>query len=414
MLPDKKKIVLISSGQPSLNPRLVKEADALSDANYEVTVLYSYWNAWGTEFDRQLISSKKWKAICIGGDPKHKWGTYFISRFIYKVAQIVSRKTKGKAMADWAIARASYFLITEAKKHIADLYIAHNLGALPAVVAAAKANNKSCGFDAEDFHRNETSDDSNNEDVILKTNVENEYITQLNYFSTSSKQIANAYQQIFPNLRPVVLLNVFPNSHLSITKKNIGQRLKLFWFSQTIGPDRGIDDIVKALQLLNKTDFELHLLGNQSPANNSFIDKINNSNISIKFHDPVHSDKLIEFAAQFDIGLALEPGFSINNDIALSNKLFTYMQAGLAIIASNTAAQQDFMNQNPQIGSLYPKKDSEILANILLSYYQNKDKLTRCKSESLRLAHDQYNWEIESLKFLELVRHTLSGNISTD
>ncbi|MDB4926976.1 glycosyltransferase [Mucilaginibacter sp.] len=410
MLPDKKKVALISSGQPSLNPRLVKEADALSDANYEVTVLYAYWNAWGTEFDKQLISSKKWKAICIGGDPQYKQGTYFISRFIYKFAQIVSSKTKGKFMADWTIARASYFLMTEAKKHIADLYIAHNLGALPAVVAAAKVNNKSCGFDAEDFHRHETSDDSNNEDVILKTSVENKYIPQLNYFSTSSKQIANAYQQIFPNLRPVILLNVFPNSHLSITEKHVGYPLKLFWFSQTIGPDRGINDIVDALQLLNKTDFELHLLGNQSPANKSFIDKINNSDISIQFHDPVHPDKLIEFAAQFDIGLALEPGFSINNNIALSNKLFTYMQAGLAIIASNTTAQQDFMNQNPQIGSLYPKKNSEILANILLSYYQDKDKLISCKAEALRLAHQQYNWEVERLKFLKAVKKALQDS----
>ncbi|MEO6850572.1 MAG: hypothetical protein ABI203_06320, partial [Mucilaginibacter sp.] len=72
----KKKILLVSSGQPSLNPRLVKEADSLADAGYNVTVLYAYWNDWGTKFDTDLIASKQWKAICAGGSPGQK-------KFIY-------------------------------------------------------------------------------------------------------------------------------------------------------------------------------------------------------------------------------------------------------------------------------------------------------------------------------------------
>ena len=49
------KIVLISPGQPSLNPRLVKEADTLAANGYDVTVLYSYWNDWGAKFDKTLL-----------------------------------------------------------------------------------------------------------------------------------------------------------------------------------------------------------------------------------------------------------------------------------------------------------------------------------------------------------------------
>jgi hypothetical protein len=158
----KSKIVLISSGQPSLNPRLVKEADALTEAGYEVTVLYAYWNEWGTKYDELLLSKKKWKAVRVGGDPQKQFLTWFFSRLIHKASKAILEKAGNfNYFSEYAIARASYFLIKEAKKHKADLYIGHNLGALPATVKTAKFYKKPCGFDAEDFHRQEITDDVN-------------------------------------------------------------------------------------------------------------------------------------------------------------------------------------------------------------------------------------------------------------
>ncbi|MBC7400095.1 MAG: glycosyltransferase [Mucilaginibacter sp.] len=405
-----KKILFITSGQPSLNPRLVKEADALADAGYTVTVLYMYWNKWGVAFDKELIATKKWTAICIGGEPQHTANQYLASRIIFKVARLVSRKTKGRFMADIAAARASYYLIREAKKHTADLYIGHNLGALPAVVRAAKANNRPCGFDAEDFHRYENSNDDNNDEVILKISIENKYIPQLNYFTTSSLQIAEAYSKIFEDLKPVVLLNVFPKSNFTVID-NDGP-LRLFWFSQTIGPNRGLDDIISALQILNKADFELHLLGDISTSSKDFIDELKNSGVNIKFHAPIPPDEIIPFANQFDIGLALENKVPVNRDICLTNKIFTYMQAGLAIIASDTTAQRYFIAKNPTIGQIYTGKDSQAVAVIISNYYKKPALLTAAKNEALRLGHEKYNWEVESVKFLKLVEETLSTSNS--
>jgi len=201
------------------------------------------------------------------------------------------------------------------------------------------------------------------------------------------------------------LLNVFPKSTCSVTNNN--GPLKLFWFSQTIGPNRGLDDVVNALQLLNKAEFELHLLGDQLPSTIDFITEIINSGINVKLHAPIPPDQIIPFANQFDIGLALENNVPYNRDICLTNKIFTYMQAGLAVIASDTIAQNDFMNKNPTIGNIYPKGNPKTMANILLRYHENKEQLVITKNESLRLGHEQYNWEIESLKFLDLINQTI-------
>ncbi len=403
------KVVLVTPGQPALNPRLVKEADALTDAGYQVTVFFSYWNSWGSDFTKKLLHSKKWDAICVGGDPVEKPLVYFISRVIYSITRFIVKKVGPiNYFAELAATRSAFFLIHEVKKHNADLYIGHNLGALPAIVKAAKKHNAKCGFDAEDFHRNEISDDINSFNFKTAKYLEDKYLTGVDYISASSPQIAGAYQQLYPGKKPITLLNVFPkNTSLKQRSINSADAVKLFWFSQTIGANRGIDDVINALQLLDKNQFELHLLG---APQEGFIDKINSSGISVKFHNPIHPDELTDFAFQFDIGLALEPGFCTNNNLALSNKLFTYMQAGLAIIASDTTAQQDFMSKNSQIGSLYPKGDPKALATILLGYYQNRDELTNCKTQSLRLAHQQYNWETESKKFLSVVKETLLKN----
>lgn len=398
------KIILVTSGQPSLNPRLVKEADALSTAGYEVTVLYTYWNDWGTKFDGPLLKSKKWKAIRVGGDPEQKPLTYLFSRIIHKLAIAGAKKLNLKLFAEFALSRNSRWLIKAASAHDADLYIAHNPGALPAVVKTAKRHGKPCGFDAEDYHRNEVSNDPFSFDVLLKTYIEDKYIPQTNYLTVSSPQIGEAYRKLFPVKEPVTILNVF-NKDIDIIIQQPGSPLKLFWFSQTIGTNRGIEDVLKALHVIKDRKFEFHLMGKlqYNTPKEYFETMAGHMPHRLYFHDPVPPEELTVFASQFDIGLALEPAFSLNNDLALSNKIFTYMQAGLAIIASNTTAQHAFLKKNPEIGKLYEIGNIHSLSGILLHYSENINELDKSRQASLNLAQTSLNWETEQLKFLKVI-----------
>ena len=401
--------MIISSGQPSLNPRLVKEADALADAGYKVTVLYAYWNSWGTQYDRQLLPQKKWQAIRVGGDPEQARALYFISRLINKTATLLYQKFKIKQFAEAAIARSSFFLMRDAPKYKADFYLAHNLGALPAVVKAAKSNKKPCGFDAEDFHRFEASDDINDNGVILKTFVEDKYIPKINYLSAASPLIAEAYNKLYPGKHPVTLLNVFPlDAAVSTPVINRAGPVKLFWFSQTIGANRGIDTIIKALQLLSSDNFELHLLGFIPPGEKAqFIANLQIYDVKLYLHEPVPPDKLIDFASQFDIGLAMENSIPVNRDICLTNKIFTYMQAGLAIAASDTSAQVKLMGEYPTAGKVYRQGDAEMLAGLLNAWHQSRNELLNARIESLRIGRTALNWESEAPKLLNAIKHTL-------
>jgi glycosyltransferase involved in cell wall biosynthesis len=406
------KIVLISSGQPSLNPRLVKEADTLTDAGFDVTVLYAYWNNWATEFDKQLLFTKKWKYIKVGGSPYQNKGKYWLTRILHKTNNFLARKVGfNYGIAENAIGRCTNLLYREALKHSAAIYIGHNLAALPAVVKAAKKNNAKCGFDAEDYHRNEVSDDTNNFDVKIKAYIENKYFPQTDYLTTSSEQITEKYLQHFPSKKIHTILNVFPKNQIKPLLVDLSSPLKLFWVSQTIGPQRGIEIVIKAIAKIRQP-IELHLLGYvQSGYAAALLNLAKRDGMpfeNINFHEPVSSDEIFKIAYKFDIGIATETGFPFNRDICLTNKIFTYLQSGLAIIASDTRAQTKFIDQYPLSGKLYDRTNAESLTKCLLNYIDNTVLLQKTKLYNYQLGQTDLNWENEKLLFLKGIKNVLS------
>lgn len=403
------KIVLITSGQPSLNPRLVKEADALIEAGYQVTVIYQHWNNWGTELDLELLKTKKWEAVRVGGTPKVNKLSYWFSRISFKLYQKLAQQLTFKyKIAENAIGRCTKLLLAKAISLKADLYIAHNLGALPVAVIASKLNKAKCGFDAEDFHRNEVTNDVEAFDTRLKTYIEDKYLHQLNYFTVASPLIGQAYQAIYPALKPIVINNVFSVSFLQKPHftKDI-EPLKIFWFSQTIGKNRGLEDAIEAISLLNNENINLTLLGNIDEIDKTYFislsKKLNLSENQLNFIKPISPDKIFELANTYDIGLALEQSIPLNRNICLTNKIFTYLTAGLAIIASNTAAQKHFLMENPDVGKTYDAGNIQQLKAIISDISHHRDLLNRYKNNALHLAKTTYNWELESEKFLNLI-----------
>jgi len=404
-----KRVVLVTPGQPALNPRLVKEADALTCAGFDVLVIYAYWNAWGTAFDMELLKTRKWKVKRVGGDPENSVLTFFLSRILYKISVTVTKILPDSIFKDWAIARGSFFLIREAKKHKADLYIGHNCGALPAIVKAAKRYGKPCGFDAEDFHRAELTDDRNDFDSMLKARIEEQYLPQVAYLSSSSPGISRAYRDLFVDKSPVTLLNVFPvEPRVKSAKAVDADIIKLFWFSQTISPARGVSDCVKSLKLIDRPGIELHLLGQIDENTRAQLLADAGHNVKVIFHEPISPDEVIFFANNFDIGLAMEESVPFNRDICLTNKIFTYMQAGLAIVASDTTGQAELIAGYSDAGEIYRKGDLNSFVKVINHYMDNPDDLFKAKESSFKIGREELNWENESTKFIELINDTLA------
>lgn len=410
-----KTILLITSGQPSLNPRVVKEADALAEAGYTVTVIYQYWNAWATALDRELLTSKKWQAIRVNGDPIEQKFSYWLSKAIHKAVKKMAKLIGINAVTSiFALSRGTYGLIKKARNIKADLYIAHNLAALPAAVKAASKNKAKCGFDAEDLHRYEAKANNRDFNFRLIKYVEKTYFPKADYLTTSSPLISEQYQSIFPKLSFSTIINVFPIQDIVIKPKKDYNTIKLFWFSQHIGLSRGLQDVIYSLKLLEHEKIELHLLGSLSLQVKTALDEIISdikfdTTPNIFFYEPIAPETLFKFASQFDIGLATEPAFSLNNDYALSNKIFTYIQSGISLIVSDTTAQKQLLEEYPNMGMVYKKNSPGSLAQALQAYVTDRPLLLKHQQQASQYAEKILNWEVEKQKFLSIVKETIGS-----
>ncbi|MGF7038445.1 glycosyltransferase [Mucilaginibacter lappiensis] len=407
-----KNITFITTGQPTTNPRLVKEAETLIGLGYRVKVICCFYQSWAQKFDQEIISRNKNVYIYCGGDPEVHRAAYFKTRIRQKICSLLFGFTKALGVPENAISRTHAEALHLAKKIKTDLYIAHNLGALPAAVIAARYNNAKVGYDAEDMHSGQFV--SNKDGMyLLNKYIEEKYFAQTDYFTAASPLIAKNYQNMYSCLNPVVINNVFPKTKLTLNLNYKTDRpLKLFWFSQTVGGDRGLEIIIAAMSLISKPT-ELHLLGSCLPADKQHILKSAKDNgiheNQIYFHRPIAAGDVIKLAARFDIGMATETASSLNRDICLTNKIFTYVQAGLAVIASDTQAQELFLEQYPDSGNLYHKNEVQSMANCINQYAENPESLYRIRELNYGLGQTTLNWETESKIFRNIVEQTLNN-----
>jgi len=106
----------------------------------------------------------------------------------------------------------------------------------------------------------------------------------------------------------------------------------------------------------------------------SFFERYLKGQRGVVLHEPKSQVELHHLLAYFDVGLALETGKDINNQLAISNKLMAYFQAGLFVLATNTKAQRSFMQEHCSHGLIISLSKAELI-NSLVELLKQKDQI---------------------------------------
>lgn len=406
-------VCLVTPGQPSTNPRLVKEADALVEAGAEVYVVACKFEDWADNADA-TFADRPWTTHWLQfGTQAPRWLDVY-QRARRRACREVSRFV---GMQPGLAERAFHYVIPELTKTTsrirADLYIAHNLAALPPARLAARRHGAKLGFDAEDFHRGQFPDSVWNVERRLTAYLEERHMPHCDYLTAASDGIGAAYAKTLDVPPPTTILNVFPWSDRDAevprdeleTERPDGAR-SLYWFSQTIGPDRGLQDALQALPHL-PNDVVLSLRGQWA---SGYEPKFREQAQALGVHDRVrHLDlvspeELIVRTAEHDLGLALEHPVCQNRRICVTNKLFTYLLAGMPFVATETPGQKPIVQDLPDVARGYPPGDVEGFASAVRSLLD-----ARCAHQAaIRAAKERYSWDVEKKKYLEVVTQTLN------
>lgn len=411
------RICLISPHHVSFQPRILREADTLSEAGHDVRVVSRRIDPTLDERDQRLMQTRKWRLQTVNllraGSQRHRW--FLESVRLRGMQKLVKAGVKNSGVVTGSYMIGLSQLSSVAASEPADWFIAHTQGALPAASAAASRWKAKLGFDCEDLLAYTGTDPPK----VVRA-IEKRYLPRCDYISTPSQLIADHLVQEYDVAAPKVLYNVFPLSLVSgmlpPRERPVKPTLRLHWFSQTIGPDRGIEEAIKAVSLVGE-NVELHLRGQINPEYSSVLDGLAQSfgvGSHLVIHSPVDHDELFRTMTQFDVGLALENPKHENYSLTVTNKIFTYMLSGLAVAATDTPGQREAMNQAPGAGFLYQAGDAQELATALKRWLFNSDELRVAQQAAWDAARAKFCWDVEQKKLFAAMQlaNVADGNIS--
>jgi hypothetical protein len=274
-----------------------------------------------------------------------------------------------------------------------DWIIAHNPASFYPAFFFMRKNGCRLGVDVEDYHPGET----NNKYLKFRLKMLMRMVLpHASYISYASPLIMKAVNNDveLSKINQLSVLNSFSSQEFNFTSLCYDGPLKLVWFSQFIDKGRGLEVLLQVIDQMS--DIELHLVGN---LNNHFFEEYIEGKINVRLHEALPQATLHGKLNYFDVGLALEPGRDLNNQLAISNKILAYAQAGLFILASKTPGQDYFLQQS-NLEYLQTELNESTLYDSLHFLIKSKADIRRGRNNRCKKGH-VYSWECTSNQILK-------------
>lgn len=415
-------VVLLTGSHLCTNPRSVKEADSLTKMGFEVEVLGRQDLPGLFEQDKILLKNRRWKFSPSIFKPMP------LSKMIGRAQRFVGNQLFRSFGLEnrWQLGPLAAALYKEARKRSASLYIAHSEVGMWAAEQLRKEG-KRVGVDMEDWFSEDLLPEARrNRPVQFLKKLETNLLCKGVHSTCTSEAMADALVKKYGCKRPTVIRNVFPRKEREELDGKWKDRpgmarwmtsndpkaarpkeapVSIHWFSQTIGPGRGLESLFLAMDGL-EGNWELHLRGNLK-GYEGWLERVCPTNVrgKLKVHGLVRNEELLSRIAEHDIGFAGELVEPTSRNLTITNKFFQYMQAGLVVVASDTKGQREVASEADGGVVLYSSGDADKLELILNCLIGKSGDMAERRGLAWN-AGTRLCWENEQTKLVEAINET--------
>jgi glycosyltransferase involved in cell wall biosynthesis len=403
-------VVILTGSHLCHNPRVIKEGETIAESGYEVLILGGWSDPILKERDKKLLKSLRVKFSAVM-DNTERTIPRLRARMRNKLGSITHRISGLNNR--WQLGHAYANLRRAAFHQKADLYIAHSEPAMAVAVDLLRFGER-VAVDMEDWYSEDLLPEARwKRPIDLLRSLEGELLTRGAYASCPSHVMSEALVRQFGCPPPVAIYNAFP----WFERRSLDGKLKdrrdrevpsIHWFSQTLGPGRGLEDLVSALPLISYP-VNIHFRGIATPSFETWLGnclpEFWRSRIFI--HGLVPNDELLSRIAEHDIGFAGEMKYCRSRDLTVTNKILQYLLAGLAVVASDTLGQREIAEQAPDAVLLYPAGNAAALAARINTLLSRPEMMQCAKSNALRAAETLFCWELEQNVLMARIRSVL-------
>jgi glycosyltransferase involved in cell wall biosynthesis len=407
-----KKICILTQSHLCRNPRVVKEANSLANAGFEVVILTIFFSEELLQEDKSLIDSQRIQYIApVSIIPSQ---TPILERLYIRLVRRIAIEfvVRLGLESPYGLGYGYKAYFQAALKIKADLYIAHQ--EMPTYVGCALIQlGRKVAFDFEDWYSVLLPHTESSRPVNLLKKIEATALHKGIFTFTTSNAMAKEMARMYQAPVPATLYNTFPWTERHKIDNKILDRKdlakpSLIWFSQTIGPGRGLEVLIESLNHVT-IPVELHLRGNCNPTyqlqlKDSFP---YSKGHQLYFHELVSNEQLISRLTEHDIGLALEQQVPIGRDLTITNKILQYLLAGIAVVASGTKGQREVAEKAPESVFVFENGNALELAKSITILLEDTSLLNKAKESALQITQEYLCWEKQETKLLQAVEKCL-------
>jgi glycogen(starch) synthase len=403
-------ICMLVCNNVTQDPRVRKEAESLAASGYSLMVLGFKFNE---EEPEQEIFPTGFKVVRVNVAK-----AISLKNRIAGLSSVNNGRIRNKFVILAKLLIKAYQMvkfILMAAKYRAKVYHAHDLDALPAACLASFCFRGRLVYDSHELYTEQWDSFPGALKKILQY-VERFLIRKADGVITVNKSIAGELSKRYQVPAPVILRNLMKRetSEVAVTSEAaaFSGEIKVLYHGGYL-KGRGLEEVVKSV-VYWEPNIKLYLRG-FGPIEEDLREQVAGAGLSdrVIFLEPVPMVMLVAESAFADIGVMPYKPTCLNNYYSLPNKLFEYMMAGLAVVASDLPEIRA-LNGEVGFGLLFDPASPESIAAAVNELARDKTLLVKCREKARTWSITAGNWESESKKLLSFygdffskeIRHT--------
>jgi len=380
---------------------MLKAADAFHAAGYDVRVVSTRTAGWTTAADEAIAASRRWTWRVVNYDRAEATTTWLRSGARHKAARAFANLVTSVplSVATHAYARVHRELVDAILETPADLIYGGTTGAIAAVAEAGRQSGTTFAIDFEDYHcaEHEPSPGGTLSNtlggLVMRWSADGAA-----FVTAGSAAIADACRSDL-GIAAIPINNVFPlpSTAPEITTRDPHAPFAVYWFSQTIGANRGLEDVVHALGLTRRSA-SFTLRGCPVPG---YFEELRAlaadvaPRLDVRVVAPTSPASMVDECRMFDLGVSAEQGHIRNRQLNLPNKATTYPLAGVPVVLTDTPGQRPLAVDLGCGALVFAPGDRDSLARQILLLMNDASAHTKAREASWRAAHMRWHWEHE-------------------
>lgn len=369
-----KKICMITQDAPFIDRRILLQAKSLIENGYDVTVIYPFGDVNDDFYNVGIQYIKVHQAVNINNSLS------LIKRLIRKI--LPQKSYESLKSFYFKYARNDFIDYEHELKALAvdqkyDIYVAHDLPALPIAHYASTIMNAKLVYDSHEFFTGQIALKGSRKTFFEE--LEHQLIHDVDLMFTVNSDIANLFYNEYKLLNIKVLYNSI--EQVSDIKKvnlhhmlGISETKKILLYQGGFLEDRNLEVLVESSKYLDENNI-LVMLGY------SFLeDKLKNLakklgllNNKVYFMERVAQKELLNYTAGATMGVIPYPDIDLNTRFCTPNKMFEFITAGIPIVANERLITVSNFFKTYSIGNLVSFENSQILGEGLNYTLNNYD-----------------------------------------